>query len=68
MKQVAVKCGLCVDRLAEGKGAACMSMCPTGCINPGGEKALRRYSRKMRDHTALPLACEGLKNLYFQLL
>jgi len=38
--ELAVKCDLCVDRLAEGMKTACMSVCPTGCIHFGPEKSI----------------------------
>jgi Fe-S-cluster-containing dehydrogenase component len=31
-REVAVKCDLCVERLADDKHPSCMSICPTGCI------------------------------------
>jgi Fe-S-cluster-containing dehydrogenase component len=37
-QEIAVKCDLCVHRLAESKPPACMSVCPTGCIRFGGRK------------------------------
>ncbi len=36
-QEVAVKCDLCVHRLAENKLPACMSVCPTGCIRLSGK-------------------------------
>jgi Fe-S-cluster-containing dehydrogenase component len=39
-QEIAVKCDLCVNRLAEGKTPACMSVCPTGCISLGGRKSI----------------------------
>jgi Fe-S-cluster-containing dehydrogenase component len=39
-EEVAVKCDLCVERLAENKEPACMSICPTRCIDLGGEKSI----------------------------
>jgi len=39
-QEIAVKCDLCVHRLAEGKIPACMSVCPTGCIGFGGQKSI----------------------------
>jgi Fe-S-cluster-containing dehydrogenase component len=37
-QEIAVKCDLCIDRLAEHKPTACMSVCPTRCIQFGGQK------------------------------
>ena len=31
-QEIAVKCDLCVDRLSESKLPACLTICPTGCI------------------------------------
>lgn len=31
-REIAVKCDLCLERLADNKQTACMSVCPTGCI------------------------------------
>jgi Fe-S-cluster-containing dehydrogenase component len=36
--EVAVKCDLCVERLADSKQPACMGVCPTGCIHFSGKK------------------------------
>ena len=36
----AVKCDLCVHRLADNKRPACMSVCPTGCIHFGEKKSI----------------------------
>jgi Fe-S-cluster-containing dehydrogenase component len=35
---VAVKCDLCIERLAEKKQPACISVCPTGCLRLGGSE------------------------------
>jgi Fe-S-cluster-containing dehydrogenase component len=37
-QEIAIKCDLCFQRLAESKFPACMSVCPTGCIRLGGRK------------------------------
>ena len=39
-KETAVKCDLCVHRLAESKSPACISVCPTGCISCGEQKSV----------------------------
>lgn len=39
-RETAVKCDLCVHRLAEHKRPACMSVCPTGCISIGEKKSI----------------------------
>lgn len=36
----AVKCDLCIHRLADNRPPACISVCPTGCIRLGGEKSI----------------------------
>ncbi|MFC1825399.1 4Fe-4S dicluster domain-containing protein, partial [Thermodesulfobacteriota bacterium] len=36
--EVAVKCDLCIERLAENQQPACLSVCPTGCIHRGPKK------------------------------
>jgi Fe-S-cluster-containing dehydrogenase component len=36
--EIAVKCDLCIERLAENKQPACISVCPTGCIYLGGKE------------------------------
>jgi Fe-S-cluster-containing dehydrogenase component len=45
-KDVAIKCNLCIDRLAEGKGTACMSVCPTECIGLGGKRSIAAVFEK----------------------
>ena len=35
---IAVKCDLCFERLAEKKQPACVSICPTGCLQLGGSE------------------------------
>ena len=37
-QEVAVKCDLCIGRLAEKNQPACLTVCPTGCIQLGGEE------------------------------
>lgn len=37
-QDIAVKCDLCVERLGEGKEPACVSICPTRCMQVGGRK------------------------------
>jgi len=38
-REVAVKCDLCLQRLAEKKQPACISVCPTACIHLSAKKA-----------------------------
>ena len=38
--EIAVKCDLCVQRLAENKPPACMSVCPTACIRFGTPRSI----------------------------
>ena len=38
-QEIAVKCDLCVERLAEDKEPACVSVCPTRCMQVGGRKS-----------------------------
>ena len=45
-RDVAVKCDLCLHRLAENKQPACLSVCPTGCINLGGKKSIAAVFEK----------------------
>ena len=45
-REVAVKCDLCLHRLAENKQPACLSVCPTGCINLGGKKSIAAVFEK----------------------
>lgn len=37
-QEIAVKCDLCMDRLAVNNLPACMGICPTGCIRFGGQQ------------------------------
>ena len=39
-REIAVKCDLCIHRLAENKKPACMDVCPTGCIRLGEKKSI----------------------------
>lgn len=39
-KEIAVKCDLCIERLMEKKLPACLSVCPTGCIQLGGQESI----------------------------
>lgn len=39
-RETAVKCDLCVHRLAENKRPACTDVCPTGCIHIGERKSI----------------------------
>ena len=45
-REIAVKCDLCIHRLAENKKLACMSVCPTGCISLGGQKSIAAVFEK----------------------
>ena len=45
-KEIAVKCNLCIERLAEKKQPACISVCPTGCIQLGGKKSIATVFEK----------------------
>ena len=45
-REIAVKCDLCIHRLAENKKPACMSVCPTGCISLGGQKSIAAVFEK----------------------
>jgi len=44
--EVAVKCDLCLHRLAENKQPACISVCPTACITLGGKKSIAAVFEK----------------------
>jgi Fe-S-cluster-containing dehydrogenase component len=44
--ETAVKCDLCIERLAEKKQPACISVCPTGCISLGGKKSIAAVFEK----------------------
>jgi Fe-S-cluster-containing dehydrogenase component len=44
--EVAVKCDLCLHRLAENKQPACISVCPTACISLGGKKSIAAVFEK----------------------
>ncbi len=39
-REIAVKCDLCIHRLRENKQPACMSVCPTGCIDLGAKRSI----------------------------
>lgn len=45
-REIAIKCDLCIHRLAESKPPACMSVCPTGCIYLGGQKSIAAVFEK----------------------
>jgi len=45
-REIAIKCDLCIHRLAENKKPACMSVCPTGCISLGGQKSIAAVFEK----------------------
>lgn len=45
-REIAVKCDLCLNRLAENKHPACMSVCPTGCIHFGAAKSIAAVFEK----------------------
>ena len=45
-REIAVKCDLCIHRLAENKKTACMSVCPTGCISLDGQKSIAAVFEK----------------------
>ena len=42
----AVKCDLCIERLAEKNQPACISVCPTACIAMGGRKSIAAVFEK----------------------
>ena len=44
--RVAMKCDLCVDRLAAGKQPACVASCPTQTLHFADEEVLNRGKRK----------------------
>jgi Fe-S-cluster-containing dehydrogenase component len=44
--ETAVKCDLCIERLADKKQPACISVCPTGCISLGGKKSIAAVFEK----------------------
>lgn len=45
---IAVKCDLCIQRLAEKKRPACISVCPTGCIQLGGRENIASVFEDVR--------------------
>ena len=45
-REIAVKCDLCVDRLADNEAPACSKACPTGCIIWGDTKHLSEHLTK----------------------
>jgi carbon-monoxide dehydrogenase iron sulfur subunit len=44
--KVALKCDLCVERLAEGEGPACVSACPTGALQFVGVDEISAIKRR----------------------
>ena len=45
-RETAVKCDLCVQRLAENKQPVCLDVCPTGCISIGKKKSIAAVFEK----------------------
>lgn len=45
-RDIAVKCDLCPERLADGRQPACMSVCPTRCIGFGAPKNIAAVFEK----------------------
>lgn len=40
------KCDMCFDRIQTGRKPACVTSCPTGCMNFGDEAAMRELAQK----------------------
>lgn len=41
-----MKCDMCIDRIKDGLAPACVTSCPTGCMNFGDEEDMRELARK----------------------
>lgn len=41
-----MKCDMCIDRIRSGLAPACVTSCPTGCMNFGDEQEMRELARK----------------------
>lgn len=56
-----VKCDMCIDRIREGLQPACVTSCPTGCMNFGEEDEIRQLAQKRLEEVQKdwPGACLG---------